>query len=620
MVNDYQKGVPGIPTAALEAVSDQAAKQVLRAVVDGWFVRNGQSGTGDNRFVTASEMGKLSGAVGGLSQRVSSLSKSPDTFLTPGQINRILNDLQAQIMNSLLWKELGTRIDAIDLSIVAEQNARIAAVQSLADNLATETATRLGFDAVQGSKIVSLESTTSTQATQISGLITRAGSSESSIISLNQTTAGQATALTALNTRVGTSETSITSLQATTASQASSLTSLSARTTTTEGGLVTAQSNISALLTVTATHTSQLTTLFTRVGNAEAEISQEQTTRASADNAIAQSVTTQFANVNSNVAGLQSQITTSANNVAALSSSITTMESLVGQNSAAIQLEATTRANVDGDLYSKYSVKIDQNGYVSGFGLMSTANNSTPFSQFIVRANSFAIGSPSGPGVAPAVPFIVQTTPQTMADGTVIDPGVYMDYAMVKQLDGAYINAGLLHAGTIYTGSKYIDLKSKQQILATASSQFFTVSYDPRVWIYANYIGTMSASLIFYGPDWHSQVPVNQRVRSCPIDSEPLRFLATCTCGPDERLSIWWRTGGLYSTSAWMNNGDWVSEYQASYGAAALITQAVLRLGDSEWIEFTAAPIGYVNGAWSIYNTGKALLQGSSMQIQVTNL
>jgi hypothetical protein len=65
---------------------------------------------------------------------------------------------------------------------------------------------------------------------------------------------------------------------------------------------------------------------------------------------------------------------------------------------------------------------------VSGFGLISTANNSTPFSEFIVRADRFAIGSPSGPGITPKVPFVVLTT--TDAEGNA--PGVYIDSAIIK--------------------------------------------------------------------------------------------------------------------------------------------------------------------------------------------
>jgi hypothetical protein len=59
---------------------------------------------------------------------------------------------------------------------------------------------------------------------------------------------------------------------------------------------------------------------------------------------------------------------------------------------------------------------------------MSTANNATPTSSFLVRADQFAIGSPTGPGITPVVPFRVNTTMD--ADGN--PPGVFMDSAVIK--------------------------------------------------------------------------------------------------------------------------------------------------------------------------------------------
>jgi hypothetical protein len=160
-----------------------------------------------------------------------------------------------------------------------------------------------------------------------------------------------------------------------------------------------------------------------------ADIKTETQKRINADNAIVQSTTTQFAVLSGNLAAVQQQVTTIANTVSAYSQTLTTLQSQVGNNTSALQIEAATRANADNEMMAKFTVKIDQNGYVSGFGLMSTANNSTPYSQFIVRADQFAIGSPSGPGISPAIPFIVQTTYDSKGN----PPGIYMDTAFIKQ-------------------------------------------------------------------------------------------------------------------------------------------------------------------------------------------
>jgi hypothetical protein len=112
-------------------------------------------------------------------------------------------------------------------------------------------------------------------------------------------------------------------------------------------------------------------------------------------------------------------------------------------NAIAIQTEATARANADNSLFAQYTVKIDANGYVSGFGLASTAVNDIPFSDFTIRADRFSIASPSGPGITPVVPFVVTTTTQTV-NGVSVPPGVYIDSIFLK--NGSINNAKIGNA------------------------------------------------------------------------------------------------------------------------------------------------------------------------------
>ena len=109
----------------------------------------------------------------------------------------------------------------------------------------------------------------------------------------------------------------------------------------------------------------------------------------------------------------------------------------------------------NGGLINKYTVKIDSNGYVSGFGLASTTNTSTPFSDFIIRADRFSIASPSGPGITPVIPFIVTTTTTTI-NGVTVTPGVYINGAFIQ---GGSIQGASIAGGTI-TGSKLIDVSA----------------------------------------------------------------------------------------------------------------------------------------------------------------
>ena len=172
-----------------------------------------------------------------------------------------------------------------------------------------------------------------------------------------------------------------------------------------------------------------------------AAVASEASTRSSADTAIASSVTSLASTVGGNTAAITAEATTRANADTAISSTVTTLSSTVSGNTAAIATEVSTRASQTGALFAQWTVKLDLNGYVSGFGLASTGGSAAPTSSFIVRADSFAVASPSGPGITPAVPFIVRTTPGTV-NGVSYPAGVYMDSAFILDLTAAIARMG----------------------------------------------------------------------------------------------------------------------------------------------------------------------------------
>lgn len=617
-----KKGVPGVPLHALDSIKDENTRMVLRSLVDGWNVRNGNAGTGDAAFITKSDLPALAQTVvknyfqsaGGAGTQ-----NYPNPTIDPGQIGKIINELEASIFESKLWKDLGTRINQIDLGLVAEQQARIAAVQQVANNLAAEIEARLGFEEVTGSKISALQIVTDNQAEQISGLTTRIDGAESTIVNLQSTTTTQATSLTALTTRVEDTESNITDLSITTQAQAQSLSSLSTR-------VAGAESSISTLNTTTANQASVLVNLTTSLNGVQSAIAREETTRANADNAITTSVNTQFAQVNNSLSAIQTQQTTLANSVSSLSQTTTTLQSGLNGQTAALQTEAQTRANADGTLFAQYTVKVDVNGYVSGYGLASTAVNGVPRSDFIVRADRFAIGSPSGPGITPRAPFTVLTTPRTLADGTVLPVGVYIDTAMVRELNATFINAGLLYASKIYTGSQYIDFTSKQpiQVMATATGYIQDINPDRGNTLPdpLRYLSPLFPTMRFYGPRLHASVPENQRVRSST--TRPLVFLVTVTATVNHWLSIWYRKGSEIGAEneGWRAapNNEFVEEPQPDYGSAALSIQITETLADNDYIEFTASTVGRPSTVWEQWNRGKPELRFCTMTAVVSNL
>jgi predicted phage tail protein len=118
-----------------------------------------------------------------------------------------------------------------------------------------------------------------------------------------------------------------------------------------------------------------------------------------------------------------------------------TASELNGDIVAVEQTASTNASNING-LEAQYTVKIDNNGSVAGFGLASTSNNDTSggaFSEFYVNADRFAITSESESGVY--IPFIVQTS-GTFNNGEFVPAGVYIEDAFIKNGDVETLKIG----------------------------------------------------------------------------------------------------------------------------------------------------------------------------------
>jgi hypothetical protein len=141
-------------------------------------------------------------------------------------------------------------------------------------------------------------------------------------------------------------------------------------------------------------------------------------------------------------------------NGTASASSITQLSSRLnnaGGTGVSLESAFSTQAGINTGLSAQYTVKIDNNNYVTGFGLASTPRDGTPFSEFTVRADRFAIASPSVPGGQNVItPFVVTTTTQII-NGVTVPPGVYIDAAFVKNgtITNAKIGRGEIDNATI---------------------------------------------------------------------------------------------------------------------------------------------------------------------------
>ncbi len=253
-----------------------------------------------------------------------------------------------------------------------------------------------------------------------------------------------------------------------------------------------------------------------------ARILEESLTRVGADASLASSIATLSANVNTNntalSAAIQTEATARASAVEAVATSVTTLQASVGSNTAAIQTEATARTSADNTLYAQYTVKIDVNNYVSGYGLASTSAGGVPASAFAVRADSFFIASPNGPGIAPTVPFIVRTTPAVI-NGVTVPAGVYLtdgyiqngtitnakigdaaiDDAKIGSVSANKITAGAISVGRYIQSANFVTGVSGWRIDGSGTAEFGLVSVRGNVSASSGDIGgsTITANAMY---------------------------------------------------------------------------------------------------------------------------
>jgi Phage T7 tail fibre protein/Domain of unknown function (DUF1983) len=147
-----------------------------------------------------------------------------------------------------------------------------------------------------------------------------------------------------------------------------------------------------------------------------AAVAAETSARTTADSSLASSLAALTATVAGNTASISTEATARATADSAAASTVTALSTTVAGNTAAIATNATT---VNG-LSAQYTVKVDVNGHVAGYGLASQPINGTTVSSFIVTANKFAIIDPGNGVSSPKVPF------------SVVAGVVYMDQVVIK--------------------------------------------------------------------------------------------------------------------------------------------------------------------------------------------
>lgn len=117
-------------------------------------------------------------------------------------------------------------------------------------------------------------------------------------------------------------------------------------------------------------------------------------------------------------------------------------------NTAVVQ----THAQSINGLEAQYTVKVDVNGKVAGYGLATTPKNGTPESKFIVNADRFGVGST---GKADVFPFVVDTQKNRVGvNGELVVNGkAIIERLNAGDIHGDKITANTLNANRLKAGS-----------------------------------------------------------------------------------------------------------------------------------------------------------------------
>lgn len=168
------------------------------------------------------------------------------------------------------------------------------------------------------------------------------------------------------------------------------------------------------------------------------------------DKAVARQKTELLASIKDTAAAADRKLEVIADGLKAEATSRELLAVKVGENKAAIATEAQVRADETGKLNAKYGVRLDVNGYVTGF----IANNDGKQGDFTVQTDYFRIHSPRSH--LKVTPFVYNATTGKLSLNAIQVNGAYIKDASI---DGAKIEVasiGSAHIRNATIGSAHI--------------------------------------------------------------------------------------------------------------------------------------------------------------------
>jgi hypothetical protein len=205
--------------------------------------------------------------------------------------------------------------------------------------------------------------------------------------------------------------------------------------------------------------------LGAQIDDNRALIVEEQTARASEDAVLAESVTTLSGSLFGDTGAITQINNVSLDSTSGIAQAVallnTELELADGQFGV-VESVSEVINDVDG-IQAKYTVKVNVNNHVSGFGLISAANDGVPTSEFIVAADTFKIGAPVQGNVSDAA-FAVYTE-ETVVGGITYPAGTYVN----GFLNAENINVGTLNANRIQLDSAAFETDVDGNLIIVAS-------------------------------------------------------------------------------------------------------------------------------------------------------
>lgn len=155
------------------------------------------------------------------------------------------------------------------------------------------------------------------------------------------------------------------------------------------------------------------------------------------DNTVA--TATALQQTNTNVSNLNGQLTTQAQQITTLTTQQNSQSTTISQQTQTINGISAVRA-----------VTVDNNGVISGYGLMSELRNGRVTSQFGVNADTFYIGSPTNG----KKPFVFNASPRVI-DGVSYPAGAWINSAYIANatIKNAHIQDSTLETAKIKDGA-----------------------------------------------------------------------------------------------------------------------------------------------------------------------